>query len=70
MLDQQVVLEVEGIEERYPVNACTQPFNFRFYLLNIAEVIWLFALEACQFFLGFTQFCAAAARQGDAPGMR
>ncbi|MNG04396.1 hypothetical protein D3C84_875220 [compost metagenome] len=69
MLDQQVVLEVEGIEKRHTINARAQAFDFSLDFLDIAEVVRFFLFEACQFVLGFAQFCPAAARQGDTPGM-
>ena len=62
LLDQQVVLEVEGVEKRNAVNTCAQAFNFYFNFLYIAEVVRLFSLESRQLLLGFAQLGAAAAR--------
>ncbi|MCY1433077.1 hypothetical protein D9M71_490980 [compost metagenome] len=69
LLDQQVVLEVEGVEERYAVYSCAQALNFGFYFLNIAEIVWFFPFKSRQFLLRYTQFGAAAARQRDASGV-
>ncbi|MNE09758.1 hypothetical protein D3C80_1024450 [compost metagenome] len=69
LLDQQVVLQVEGVEKWHTIDTCAQTFDFCFYFLNITEVIGFFQLQAGEFFLGQAQFSTAAARQGDAPGM-
>ncbi|MCY1174345.1 hypothetical protein D9M73_145430 [compost metagenome] len=69
LFDEQVVLEVERVEKRHAVNARAEFFDFSFDFLNIAEVVWLFLLESQKFFLGLTQFCPAAAGQGDPPGV-
>ncbi|MNF15245.1 hypothetical protein D3C80_2177680 [compost metagenome] len=69
MLDQQVVLEVEGVEKRDAMNACAEFFDFCLKFLDIAEVVRFFLLESQQFLLGFAQFCPAAAGQGDSPGV-
>ncbi|MNN26280.1 hypothetical protein D3C81_1397810 [compost metagenome] len=53
LLDQQVVLEVEGVEERHAMDARTQSLYFCFNFLNIAEVVWFFSFESRQFLLGF-----------------
>ncbi|MNN95390.1 hypothetical protein D3C81_2141850 [compost metagenome] len=69
MLDQQVVLEVEGVEKRYAMNARAEFFDFCLKVLYIAEVIRLFLLQSQKFFLGFAQFRPAAAGQGDSSRM-
>ncbi|MCY1441643.1 hypothetical protein D9M71_579650 [compost metagenome] len=69
LLDQQVVLEVEGIEVGNAFDSGAKFGNFSFKFLDIAEVVRLFALEPLQFRLGVLELAAAAARQGDAPGM-
>ncbi|MCY1466407.1 hypothetical protein D9M71_847040 [compost metagenome] len=69
MFDQQVVLEVEGVEKRHAVNAGAEFFDFCLKFLYIAEIVRLFLLESQEFFLGFAQFRPAAAREGDAPGV-
>ncbi|MNN73562.1 hypothetical protein D3C81_1896890 [compost metagenome] len=69
MFDEQVVLEVECVEKRYAVNARAEFFDFCFDFLNIAEVVRFFLLESQKFFLGFAQFCPAAAGQGDPSGV-
>ncbi|MNN44015.1 hypothetical protein D3C81_1582830 [compost metagenome] len=40
-----------------------------FDFLDIGEVVWLLDLQAGEFLLCFAQQCAAAAGQGDTPGM-
>lgn len=69
LLDQQVVLEIEGIEERYPVDARAEPGDFQFEFLDIAEVVRLFALDPLQFLQRRAQLGPAAAGQRDAPRM-
>ncbi|MOA66918.1 hypothetical protein D3C78_1938550 [compost metagenome] len=51
------------------MDARAEFLDFRFKVLNIAEIVGFFAFQAGQFFLGFAQFCPAAARQRDAPGV-
>ncbi|MCY1462908.1 hypothetical protein D9M71_807330 [compost metagenome] len=69
MLDQQVVLEVEGVEEGQAVDTCLQALDFLFDFLDIGEIVWLFDPQAIEFLLCFAQQGAAAAGQGDTPGM-
>ncbi len=69
LLDQQVVLEIEGIEERHPVDARAELGDFQLEFLDIAEVVRLFALDPLQFLQRRAQLGPAAAGQRDAPRM-
>ncbi len=70
LLDQQVVLEVEGVEVGHTTNACLQSVDFYFQLLNVAEVIRLFALHALKLGGRFPELSPAAAGQRNTPCMR
>src|SRR5690606_24741713 len=69
MLDQQVVLEVEGVQEGDAINARAQLVDQRLGFLDVGEVVRFFAQQALQLGAGGAQLEAAAAGQGDAPGM-
>ncbi|MNH24196.1 hypothetical protein D3C79_841180 [compost metagenome] len=69
LLDQQVVLEVEGVEEGQAVDACLEPFDFLLDFLDVGEVVRFLDLQAVEFFLRFAQQGTAAAGQGNTPGM-
>lgn len=55
MLDQQVVLEVEGVEEGQAVDTCLQALDFLFDFLDIGEIVRLFDPQAIEFLLCFAQ---------------
>ncbi|OMP13912.1 hypothetical protein COLO4_00647 [Corchorus olitorius] len=64
-----VVLQVEGIEERNAVDPGDEAFDLRFDFLDITEVVRFFPFQARKLFPGFTQPGPTAAGQGDAPRM-
>src|SRR5690606_36662000 len=66
---QQVVLEVEGVQEGEAINARAQLVDQRLGFLDVGEVVRFFAQQALQLGAGGAQLEAAAAGQGDAPGM-
>lgn len=51
------------------MDARAEFLDFRFEILNIAEIVRFFAFESRQFLFDFAQFGATAARQCNAPGV-
>ena len=62
MLDQQVVLEIEGVQKWHAVDARLEPFDLFFGSLDVAEIVRLLQSQPFQLGLQRPELGTAAAR--------